>query len=303
MEIAVSLNSAYAVDDPRVGARRMIERAEAADGLDGLYLGDHHAVGVPYYQNGPMLGRLAAGWSGPAIGALYLLPLWHPVTVAEQVGTLAALSESRFVLQVAIGGGDDQFAAFGLTTRDRVARFESSLDVVTRLLAGEPLDGVETPWGPVSGSISPVPPEPVEVWIGGDVPAALDRAARLGDAWYAGPQTTDAELVNRLGDYRARLAEHGRDAAGHPVRFDVFVGADEEEVEQVVEPVLAAGYRGGMPRDALIFGTVEQVAERFAALEAIGFTQVVTRQLSPDQGAAVASTARLHDVRSLLASG
>lgn len=302
MEIAVSLNSAYGVDDPRVGARRMIERAEAAVGLDGLYLGDHHAVAVPYYQNGPMLGRLAAGWTGPAIGALYLLPLWHPVTVAEQVGTLAALSEGRFVLQVSIGGGDEQFAAFGLTTRDRVARFESSLDVVTRLLRGEHLDAVDTPWGPVSGSIAPVPAEPIEVWAGGDVPAALDRAARLADAWYAGPALTDEESAQRLKDYRERLDHHGLSARRLPIRRDVHVGADQAEIDRVVRPVVEGGYRGGMDPEALVFGTVEQVAERFASLEGLGFTEVVTRQLSPDQGAAVASTSRLHDVRALLAT-
>ena len=39
-----------------------IERARAAwaAGLEGLYVGDHHATPVPYYQNSPILGRLAA---------------------------------------------------------------------------------------------------------------------------------------------------------------------------------------------------------------------------------------------------
>ena len=35
--------------------------------------------------------------------------------------------------------------------------------------------------------IAPVPPEPLTVWIGGSVPAAIDRAARLGDAFLVGP--------------------------------------------------------------------------------------------------------------------
>ena len=72
----------------------MIERARAAAdaGLDSLFIGDHHNVPVPYYQNVPMLGRLLAEWDDRPAGALFLLPLWHPVLVAEQIGTLASIA-------------------------------------------------------------------------------------------------------------------------------------------------------------------------------------------------------------------
>src|SRR5437016_10080198 len=94
----ISLTSRHAVKDPRQGARWMIERARAAweAGLDSLFLGDHHATAVPYYQNVPMLGRLLAEWGDKPAGCLFLLPLWNPVLVAEQVGTLAALARGRF---------------------------------------------------------------------------------------------------------------------------------------------------------------------------------------------------------------
>jgi hypothetical protein len=70
----------------------MIERAAAAHraGLDSLFVGDQHVSPTPYYQNTPMLGRLLAEWGGSPAGCLFLLPLWHPVLVAEQIGTLAA---------------------------------------------------------------------------------------------------------------------------------------------------------------------------------------------------------------------
>src|SRR5262245_37308793 len=100
----------------------MVEQAAAAReaGLDSLSVGDHHATGGPYYQNAPILGRLLAEWKGdrPA-GALYLLPLWNPVLVAEHVGTLASLAPGRFILQCAIGGEAGQFAAMGAELRRR----------------------------------------------------------------------------------------------------------------------------------------------------------------------------------------
>jgi alkanesulfonate monooxygenase SsuD/methylene tetrahydromethanopterin reductase-like flavin-dependent oxidoreductase (luciferase family) len=301
MRIGVSLNSTYVVDDPRDAARRMLERASTASssGLDSLFVGDHHGVPVPYLQNSPVLGRILADWRGPTAGALYLLPLWHPTIVAEQMGTLAALTDSRIVLQCALGGGD-QFAVVGQQTRDRVQRFEIGLDVVRRLLAGETLDGVATPWGPISGSISPVPDHQVDVWIGADADAAIDRAARLGDAWYGSVHLPPAALATTFGRYRNQCALHGREPSCFPVRRDVYVGADQADVARVVDPVVAAGYRGMDPA-ALLTGTVEQVVDGIGALGDVGFTDVIVRQLAPGQDDAIASLERFADVRAALA--
>src|SRR5438093_12955087 len=137
----------------------MVERAAAAPAarLDSLFVGDHHGTGpVPYYQNSSILGRLLAEWDERPAGALYLLPLWNPVLVAEQVGTLAALAKGPFVLQCAVGGGDDQFRAMGVPLAGRGAVFEHHLGVVHRLLAGEEVDGAR---------VAPTPAEPFEVWI------------------------------------------------------------------------------------------------------------------------------------------
>ena len=106
MRIGISVNSAYRVDDPRRGAQNMIERAWAARqaDLDSLFVGDHHVTEVPYYQNTPMLGRMLAEWHNKPVGALYLLPLWHPVLLAEQIATLAAIAQGRFIMQCGLLG-------------------------------------------------------------------------------------------------------------------------------------------------------------------------------------------------------
>ena len=278
----------------------MIDRARAAwaAGLEGLYVGDHHATPVPYYQNAPILGRLAAEWPDRRFGALYLLPLWHPLVVAEQVGTLAALGTGRFVFQCAIGGGEDQFGPMGVALAGRGARFEAGLAAVKALLAGEVVDEPHGPWGLREARISPTPPEPVEIWIGGAGPKALARAARLGDTWYAGPELTDADAAHKLAEY----LDHGADPPCRPLRRDVYVGADEGDVARVAGPLEASGYRG-FDLSALVMGTAEQVAERFVALGEAGFDEIVVRQLAPDQGDALASIERLAEVRHLVDGG
>src|SRR5262245_18423323 len=110
MRIGISVGSNYDVKDVRSGARFMAERARAAHaaGLYSLFVGDHHVTPRPYYQNSAILGRMLAEWGERMAGALYLLPLWNPVLVAEQTATLAAIAQGRFVLQCALGGDGRQ---------------------------------------------------------------------------------------------------------------------------------------------------------------------------------------------------
>lgn len=302
MRIGVSLKSAHVVDDVRDGARHMVERARAAAdaGLDSLFVGDHHVVPVPYYQNSPILGRLLAEWNDRPAGALYLLPLWPPVLLAEQIGTLASLAQGRFVLQCAVGGGDQQFSGMGVEIRRRPSLFEASLDVVRRLCAGEEVSTPEGPWPIESARIAPVPPDPLEVWIGASAPAAIDRAARLGEAWLAGPELTVDVAREQMAAYRDACDRHGRVPTCFPIRRDVYVGASAADVAEYAAPVLAAGYRGFDP-EAPVVGTPDEVAEAFRALANVGFTDVIVRQLVDDQGAALDSMARLAEVRSLVA--
>ena len=297
MRVSTSLNSAYAVDDVRDGAARMVERTRAAyaAGLEGLYVGDHHATPVPYYQNAPILGRLSVEWPDRRFGALYLLPLWHPLVVAEQVGTLAALGTGTFVFQCALGGGQDQFGPMGVELSDRVRRFESGLEAVKALLAGEVVDDPDGPWGLREARVHPHPAEPIEVWVGGAGSKALARAARMGDTWYAGPELTDEVASDKLAEYLEAARHEAVEPPCLPIRRDIYVGADEADVARVRAPLEEHGYRG-FDLSAVVTGTVEQVAERFVSLGDRGFDEIVVRQLAPDQTDAVASIERLAEV-------
>jgi alkanesulfonate monooxygenase SsuD/methylene tetrahydromethanopterin reductase-like flavin-dependent oxidoreductase (luciferase family) len=286
--------------DARAGAQWMVERARAAAaaGLDSLFVGDHHNVPVPYYQNVPMIGRLLAEWDTRPAGALFLLPLWHPVLLAEQVGTLASIAQGPFVLQCAVGGGAEQFEAFGLSLRDRGTRFEAALDVFRRLCAGEEVS-IDTPWKIERARIAPVPPESVDVWIGAAAPRAIERAARLGDAFLIGPEARPSEVPQLVGTYRDACARHGRPATRIAIRRDVHVGADDTDAERVAGPVLARGYRGFDP-SAVVTGGVGAVADALARLGEAGCTDVIIRHLSDDHAEVLRSFERLGEVRRAL---
>src|SRR5579862_7770926 len=213
MRVGISLTSNYpGVADPRRGARWMIERAAAARraGLHSLFIGDQHVSPTPYYQNTPMLGRLLAEWGDAPAGCLFLLPLWHPVLVAEQVGTLAAIAPGPFIMQCGLGWGDDRFAAMGVNFRTRPSAFEEALDIVRRLLAGETVSSARR-FQLAEASLALRPAEPVAVWIGASAPPAIDRAARLAEGWIASPSLTYDEARTQADLYRERRAHYGRD--------------------------------------------------------------------------------------------
>jgi alkanesulfonate monooxygenase SsuD/methylene tetrahydromethanopterin reductase-like flavin-dependent oxidoreductase (luciferase family) len=300
MRIGISITSSYMVEDVRAGARRMIERAQAAAaaGLDSLFVGDHHVTPIPYYQNTPILARMLANWRNAPAGALYLLPFRHPVLLAEEIATLAAIAPDRFILQCALGYGEREFAAFGINPKHRPSRFEESLEVMRRLWAGETVSH-RGRWQIESARIAPAPPGKIDVWIAAQAEPAIERAARLGDGWIAAPGLVPAQAKQDLARYMGYCSAHGRGPGDCAIRRDIYVGENRTEAEATGGKVVAAGYRGFSP-EATIVGDVEAVASAFTELAQAGFTDILVRNLVSDQDKALACIARLAAVKELI---
>src|SRR6266851_3771582 len=266
MRVGISLTSNYPdAKDPRQGARWMIERAAAARraALDSLFVGDQHVSPTAYYQNTPILGRLLAEWGEGPAGCLFLLPLWHPVLVAEQIGTLAAIAHGPFIMQCGLGWGDTRFAAMGANIRTRPSAFEEALDIVRRLLAGETVSSSR------------------RFWIGASAAPAIDRAARLAEGWIASTGLTREEARAQADLYRERCAAYGREPGVIALRRDIYVGESSSEAQAVLQQALSRSYRG-MPAEALIAGSVDEVAEQFRTFAKIGYTDILVGHLTND---------------------
>jgi len=282
MRLGVSLSSTHPSDGPRI----MIERARTAHeaGFTSLSIGDHHNMPVPYAQSTPMLGRLLAEWPGRPAGCLFLVPLWHPVLMAEHIGTLAATHDATFIVQTGIGHGDSQFRAFGasMSTRGRV--LEETISTVKALLAGETVDNGYL--GLVGGRVGLLPPEPVEWWIGGGVEVAIERAARMGDAWYAAPGLSAED--------GAKLVELHRAAGGTRaiLRKDALVLADGDEARRLATELVEAGYRG-LGLDVLLVGDPDDAAAQLEAYAEAGFDEVIVRTMTVPQELALETLASL----------
>lgn len=300
MRIGISIASAYRVEDPRLGARYMIERARAARqaDLDSLFVGDHHVTPLPYYQNSPMLGRMLAEWHNKPAGALYLLPLWHPVLLAEQIATLAAIAPGRFIMQCGLGWEPEQSAGMGVDIKQRAAMFETSLDLMQRLWAGETVSEGRF-WNIENARIAPLPAQQIEVWVGAGAPAALNRAARMAHGWLAAPGLSHEQVGQQLNQYRQSCAEFARAPSAVAIRRDIFIGSDQNEANNFKQRMIDKGYRG-FSEQAILAGCVETVAAEFAALAQMGFTDIIVRNMSSDQHTALATIERLAEVKRVL---
>jgi len=297
MRIGISLQTAHQASDVRQPVRDLVERTRVASaaGLDSLFVGDHHITPSPYYQNVPVMGRLLAEWGTAPAGCLFLLPMWDPVLLAEQVGTLASIAGGRFIIQAGLGRGEREFAAMGINIRHRPSRFEEGLAIIRGLLAGETVSATGR-FNIEGARISPVPPEHVEVWIGGSVEPAVDRASRLGDAWLGGPELTFEQAKRWADFYRERCAAHGREPGPVTLRRDVYVGADADDARAVAQPILDRGYRGFDP-SAVIWGDSSAVAAEFAKYAEIGVSEILVRHITSDQRAVLQSIERLGRLR------
>ena len=297
MRLGISVNSTHDTDAGTAVAR-MLERVVAANAaeLDSLSFGDHH-VQPGYVQNTPILARALAGWGDRPAGCLFLLPLWNPVLVAEQVVTLSGMMTGPFIVQAAIGGGRGQFAAMGADIARRGAMLDESIRVVDALLSGETVNS--EPFGIEGAAVTPGPACPIEWWIAaGGAPVAIRRAARLGTAWYGPPAANAEPAAQMIARYREACVEFGRTPRAI-IRRDVLITDDERTAKRLGDEIIERGYRG-VGADQVSYGTVEQVTDELQAFADIGFDDLIIRCMSPDQQVALETIAAAGEVRDAL---
>jgi alkanesulfonate monooxygenase SsuD/methylene tetrahydromethanopterin reductase-like flavin-dependent oxidoreductase (luciferase family) len=270
---------------PEEQARNLVEVAAAARaaGLDSLLTGDSHGANPGYaasFSPLPTVARLMSVTGDMPVGMVLLAPFYHPVLLAEQIGTLAAFAGGPLIVTFVLGGRPPQFQAFGMEEKSRVGRLEEMVPIARALLSGERVTHRGRHYTLEGATISPLPRVPVEIWLGGTVTASAERAGRLGDAWLTGQNATDEDLRRQLERYREAAARAGRPP--RPVlRRDIYVGESDEEARAVVGAILAEGYRGtGL--DQLLVGSAATVVESLGHYRDMGFDYVMVRHIVGD---------------------
>src|SRR3984893_9811458 len=183
-------------------AAPLLELAERAEGLgfNSIWAGDS-LLARPRHEPLTLLAAVATRIGSVEIGTAVLLPaLRNPVLLAHQVATLDQIAEGRLILGVGIAADVPniraEFAAAGVPFDKRVGRMMEGLRLARALWSGEPVDW-DGRWKVEHGVLGPTPHRPhgPRLWIGGSLPASLERAARFFDGWM--PITPDAAELAR----------------------------------------------------------------------------------------------------------
>ena len=231
MKVGLFINTQFPEGD-NVAARvpELVEQVLVArqSGFASL-LFPHHYLTDPLQmmQIAPLMAYLLPEAKGMTIGGnILLLPLLNPVHVAEESATLDVLSGGNFVLGVGLGYREGEFDAFGISLKERAARFTESIQLMRALWAGGKITFQGRFYSVKDHGISlkPYRPGGPPVWVAGLVEAAVKRAARIGDAWLIANATTLGATEPLMRVYRETLAYLGKTVDEFPIARECYVG-------------------------------------------------------------------------------
>ncbi len=264
-------------------------------GYDSLWVPD--VVTMPTLDPIVALSVAAGRRERIKLGTHLVVPGRHPVFLAKQLATLDQLSNGRLLLLAVIGLKQPaELAAQGVEAKARTKMLEESLQIMRSLWAGETVSfsGEHYRYEGVQLAVHPKQ-DPLEVWLGGQVPAALRRCARIGEGWMPGlcpPQ--EAAEGRRVIEAEAEAAGTHIDGEHFGVNISWVDGSIPDEVRASVE-----ARRPDLNADDVIAVGEAGLRDHMAAFLEVGFSKFVIRPASPPDSwpAAVESVAGVLDLQ------
>jgi probable F420-dependent oxidoreductase len=208
--------------------------------------------------------------------SVYVLPLRNPIEVAKATGSLALMSNNRFILGAGVGWMKEEFDAYGVDFRSRGKRYDECLDAIQQLWTGE--------WTQYHGEhvrfdalrILPAPTQKVPVYLGGSSEIALRRIARRADG-YIGNGNTVEEVPPLLAHLQALREQAGR--AQEP--FETVLGLSGSPDVDTYRRLQDYGMTSGVsPPFAFTLGWQSSMAQKREQMER--FAEAFVRPLADD---------------------
>jgi alkanesulfonate monooxygenase SsuD/methylene tetrahydromethanopterin reductase-like flavin-dependent oxidoreductase (luciferase family) len=242
-------------------------------GLDRVGLSDHLLHPSPCWDPIACLGALCVATQRVRLASqVLILPLRHPLHVAQAFTTLDALSKGRIELGVGLGGEFPvEYEALGLAVHRRGRLADEALAALLSLWDDDVGDGDHgaTHLGSLRLPVRPVQVPHPPIVVGGRSPAAVTRAARFGDRWDG--IFLDANQYRKRAELLGLAAEAQGRRVGSGLVAWVRVGPEGEARAELARS-LELFY--GTPFEHIerfcLFGGLEHCAERAAELVEAG---------------------------------
>ena len=229
-------------DNLSVAGMVMVAKEAEALGFDSLWVTDHMMVqrssGTPYeriLEPLEALSYLAGVTTRVQLGVSSLIiAMRNPLIAAKQLATIDALSGGRLVLAVGAGWNQKEFQTLGFEFGNRGRRVDESIRLLRELFEGiTSFRGARTRLEFKDVAFEPRPSHRVQIWIAGNSPAAMERAATLGDAWHPNLAPLE-EFAKRVREFRGiqgaeKRGIHVRIALNAKSPVGEYVGAQGEK--------------------------------------------------------------------------
>ena len=164
--------------------------------------------------------------------AVNLLPLHHPLRIAEEVATLDVLSGGRAVFGIGRGSNPNHYRGYGIPIEERNDRFVEGLDLALRAWTEDELNYQGQFYQAENIRLEPKPiqqPHP-PVYVASNGADTFPLVGKLGHSILVTPLIITVDGVSSgLATYRETLAEHGHDPAAVKVVVNVPVYVAETE--------------------------------------------------------------------------
>ena len=247
MEIGIGVKFKRAPDSPQSWSEvyeEWITYARAADrlGYDFIVVPEHHSVAIGYNPT-PFLTLTALARETEQIRLAtqpLLLPLYHPVHVAEQLAVLDLLSNGRAMLGIGVGYREGDFEAFGVPRSQRGDRTDEALTILLGALRERGFSHQGRYHSVSDVDLIPPPiqqPHP-KVYVTARSRPALARAVRFG----LGVNTLHREAIGSgvYADYCRLAKEAGADPAAldFTIVRNGYIAADAAEAIRIGAPFI-----------------------------------------------------------------
>ena len=217
-------------------------------GLDTVWLGEAHFAPARSVLAAPIVvaSSIATRTKRLRVGmAVQVLPLIHPLRLAEEAATVDQLSEGRFEFGVGRSGNVRAYDIMGIDYSESKDRFQEALDIILKAWSGETFS-YEGKYNRITNAtLSPLPYQQPhsKVRIAASSEDSFGRIGRLGYPIFLGLRAMDVEdLKTNLQEYREEWK-----AAGYPgeggdinVRFPMYIApSDSDAIEEPKESIEA----------------------------------------------------------------
>ena len=280
----------------------LTELAETG-GLDGIWLAERHfaaprrlldafGAGIPSVASAPltMASAIAARTQRLRIGvAVNVLPLCHPIRMAEEGATVDQISKGRLDFGVGRSGFPRAYEGYSVPYGESRQRFQESLDIILKAWTKERFSykGKYFTFNDVCVVPKPYQKPHPPIRMAATTKETFPQVGHMGYPIFVGLRGFDVlEVAHHLNMYRNAWQDAGHPGKGDVyLRIPVYVAETAERAHAEPEESTMRSYRRlseNFARSAKVAGTTasEERAERAERLAKVSYDDLLRDRLA-----------------------